>query len=228
MAYVKHARNRFTQPERDRHIHPTAVVSPYAKIGPGVKIWHFAQIREYATIGAGSIIGKDVYIDAGVIIGVNCKLQNGVLLYYPAVLENGVFLGPGVMTTNDRYPRAINPDGTLKAASDWQAAGCRFGEGASVGAGSIILPGVDIGCWAMVGAGSVVTSSVPEHALVCGNPARIRGYVCQCGRPFASFREIRQCDTCGAKGQIPAQNGRLKVAFRRTAAIVLSGRASKE
>lgn len=168
----------------EARIHPTAEVSPAAVIGPGASIWHHAQVRERASIGAGSIIGKGVYVGAGVTIGANCKVQNYSCVYEGNTLEDGVFVGPEVVFTNDRYPRAINPDGTLKGASDWDLAGSIVRYGAAIGARSVILPGLTIGRWALVAAGSVVTRDVPDHALVAGNPARQVGWACVCARPL--------------------------------------------
>jgi UDP-2-acetamido-3-amino-2,3-dideoxy-glucuronate N-acetyltransferase len=162
-------------------VHPTAEVSQHAVIGPGTKIWHQAQVREGAKIGANCIIGKGAYIDFGVSIGTNSKLQNGVFVYHGATVEEGVFLGPGVILTNDRSPRAINADGTQKDDSDWQVTPTRVMRGASIGARAVILPGVTIGEYAMVGAGAVVTRHVPAYGLVYGNPARLHGHVCRCG-----------------------------------------------
>lgn len=166
-------------------IHPTADVSPAAEIGEGSQIWHQAQVREGARIGRQCIVGKGVYIDFGVQIGDYCKLQNSAFIYHGATLEDGVFVGPGVILTNDRVPRAINPDGSLKAADDWQVGPIHVGYGASLGAGSIVLPDVSIGRFAMVAAGAVVTRSVPAHGLVVGAPARLVGYVCACGQRLA-------------------------------------------
>lgn len=163
-------------------IHPTADVSPQASIGPGVKIWHQAQVREGARIGANCIVSKGVYIDFDVSIGANSKLQNGVCVYHGATLEDGVFLGPGVILTNDHLPRAINPDGSLKTAADWHVDPILVKRGASLGAGAVVLPGITIGEFAMIGAGAVVTHDIPAHALAYGNPARVRGYVCRCGQ----------------------------------------------
>jgi len=163
-------------------IHETAEVSPQADIGEGTSIWHQAQVRERVRIGRNCILGKGVYVDFDVTMGDNCKLQNGVYVYHPAVLEDGVFLGPGVIVTNDKMPRAVNPDGTLKADADWEVGPVTIRQGAAVGARAVILPNVTIGAWAMVGAGAVVTKDVPDHGLVVGNPARLIGYVCRCGR----------------------------------------------
>ena len=168
-------------------VHPTAEVSDQANIGDGASIWHQAQVRERASIGVGCVIGKGVYIGAGVSVGANCKVQN-----YSCVYE-GVFVGPEVVFTNDRYPRAINPDGTLKAASDWELQGTLVKYGAAVGSRSVILPGLTIGRWALVAAGSVVTKDVPDHAIVAGNPARQRGWACVCARPLSEELVCREC-----------------------------------
>lgn len=167
-------------------IHPSAVVSERAEIGAGTKIWMHAQIREGAKIGCNCIIGRNVYIENGVTLGDNCKVQNNALLYHRATLEDGVFIGPGVMLTNDKIPRAINPDGTLKGTDDWHAGHIHIGRGASIGAGALVLTDLSVGAWAMVGAGALVTKNVPAHALVVGVPARLIGYVCKCGERLIS------------------------------------------
>ncbi|MEW5988417.1 MAG: acyltransferase [Chloroflexota bacterium] len=180
-------------------IHPTAEVSPEATIGEDTSIWHQAQVREGAHIGRNCILGKGVYVDFDVVLGDNCKVQNGVYVYHPAIIEDGVFLGPGVMVTNDKHPRAVNPDVSLKTADDWQATAAWIGQGAAVGAGAILLPGVRIGRWAMVGAGSVVTKDAPDHGLVVGNPARLVGYVCRCGTKLTEQTDSGRhlCPNCG-------------------------------
>lgn len=170
------------------HIHPTAEVSADAYIGDGTRIWHQVQVRQGARIGDECIIGKGVYIDFDVVIGHRCKLQNGVYVYHGATLEDGVFLGPGVMVLNDKNPRAINPDGTLKLDTDWQVSPTHIGYGSGIGGGAIILPGVTIGKWAIVGSGSVVTRNVPDYGLAYGNPARLAGFVCSCGQRLPSPR----------------------------------------
>ncbi len=163
-------------------VHPTADVSRGAQIGEGTYIWHFVQVREGAIIGSDCILGKNVYIDFDVKIGHRTKIQNNVSVYHGVTIEDGVFIGPHVCFCNDVHPRAITPDGALKGADDWMVGPVLVRYGASIGAGSIILPNVTIGSFAMIGAGSVVTRSVPDHALVYGNPARLHGYVCSCGQ----------------------------------------------
>ncbi len=182
----------------DFHVHPTADVSPKAKIGAGTRIWHQVHVREGARIGANCIVGKGAYIDFGVAIGDNVKIQNGSFVFHGATIEDGVFVGPGVILTNDKLPRAVNPDGSLKSASDWEVGPILIRRGASLGAGSIVLPGVTVGIFAMVGAGSVVTRDVPDHGIVLGVPARHAGYACACGKrlPDASADGRALCE-CG-------------------------------
>ncbi|MBI5302375.1 MAG: N-acetyltransferase [Chloroflexi bacterium] len=163
-------------------IHPTALVEANVEIGAGTKVWHNVHIRQGARVGKECILGKDVYVDAGVQIGDRCKLQNGVKVYHGATVEEGVFLGPQACVLNDKNPRAITPDGALKTDADWQVSPVLIRRGASIGGGALILPNVTVGEFALVAAGAVVTRNVPDYALVLGNPARLVGYVCACGR----------------------------------------------
>lgn len=162
-------------------IHATANVSPHARIGEETKIWNEAQVRENARVGRECVIGKGVYIGEGVVVGDRCKMENRVSLFEGATLEDGVFVGPHVAFLNDKRPRAVTPDGRLKTAADWTVSPTRAREGAAIGGGALILPGVTVGRWAMVGSGTVVTRDVPDFALVIGNPGRLIGYVCRCG-----------------------------------------------
>jgi UDP-2-acetamido-3-amino-2,3-dideoxy-glucuronate N-acetyltransferase len=165
----------------DIYIHPTADVSDQATIGAGTRIWHQAQVREGAVLGERCVVGKGAYVDRDVRIGDYCKLQNGVFVFHGFTVESGVFLGPGVMLLNDKHPRAINPDGSPKSDADWEVSEGLIGYGAAVGGGAVVLPGIKVGRMALVGAGAVVTRDVPERAIVAGNPARIRGFACDCG-----------------------------------------------
>jgi UDP-2-acetamido-3-amino-2,3-dideoxy-glucuronate N-acetyltransferase len=180
-------------------IHPTADVSPRATVGDKTKIWHEAQVREGAVIGRECIIGKGVYVDKDVHVGDRCKLQNGAFVYHGFHLEDGVFVGPGAMLLNDKYPRAINPDGSLKSDDDWEVSHGVVGQGASIGGGAIVLPGVRIGRMAVVGSGAVVTRDVPERGIVVGSPAKLHGFACDCGRPLrrASGADAYACASCG-------------------------------
>jgi len=191
-------------------IHPTAEVSETAKIGAGTQIWHQAQVREEAVIGKQCILGKGTYVDKGVRIGDHCKLQNGAYVFHGFNLEDGVFLGPGAMLLNDKHPRAINPDGSPKADTDWVASEGLVEFGAAIGGGAVILPGVRIGRMAMVGSGSVVTRDVPERGIVVGNPARLRAFACDCGHPIALDKNAGRrmelsCPKCGRVYEISAE-----------------------
>jgi UDP-2-acetamido-3-amino-2,3-dideoxy-glucuronate N-acetyltransferase len=177
-------------------IHPTAEVSPKAQIGSGTQIWHFAQIREGAIIGQNCIIGKDVYVDFDVKIGNNVKIQNGALIYHGVTLEDGVFIGPQACLTNDPIPRAITSNGLLKGNDDWVVGTILVKYGASLGAGSVILPNLTLGRFALTGAGAIVTHHVPDHGLVIGNPARLVGYVCHCGRTLEQQGSGWYCTVC--------------------------------
>lgn len=166
-------------------IHATADVAASAQIGEGSAIWHYAQVREDCVLGENVIIGRGAYVGNGVRIGANSKIQNYALVYEPALLEAGVFIGPGVILTNDEYPRAVNPDGSQKNGSDWDATGVTIREGASIGAGSICIAPVEIGAWALVAAGSTVTKNVPAFALVAGVPAKRIRWVGKAGVPLS-------------------------------------------
>jgi len=157
-------------------IHPTAEISPDAVIGLDTSIWHWAQVREGARIGERCNIGKDVYIDSAVVVGDDCKIQNFAALYRGVTIGNRVFVGPHACFTNDAYPRAVSPD--------WKIVPTKVEDGASIGANATILCGLTVGRYAMVAAGSVVTKDVPAHALVAGIPAKVVGWVCECGRPL--------------------------------------------
>ena len=158
-------------------VDPTAEISPDALVDPSASIWHHTHIREHARVGAAAIIGAGVYIGPGVFIGDYCKIQNHALVYEPAVVADGVFIGPGVVFTNDRHPRAVNPDGSMKSAADWDPVGVTVLSGASIGARAVCVAPVTIGRWALVAAGSVVVKDVPDFALVAGVPARRIGWV---------------------------------------------------
>ena len=177
-------------------IHPTADVSKDATIGDGTSVWNFSQIREGAVIGSECILSKGTYVDFGVRIGNRVKIQNNVSVYHGVTIADGVFVGPHACFTNDKYPRAVNPDGTLKGSSDWEVSRTTVEQGASIGANATILPGLTIGSFAMIGGGAVVSKDVPAHALVFGNPARIHGYVCKCGFLISKGAERPAILTC--------------------------------
>jgi UDP-2-acetamido-3-amino-2,3-dideoxy-glucuronate N-acetyltransferase len=186
------------------YVHSTAEVAPDAQVGAGTRIWRQAHVREHAYVGENCNIGKGVYIDAHVHIGSNVKIQNHASIFEGVTLEDGVFIGPHVCFTNDMFPRAITPEGTLKSADDWEITPTLVKYGASIGAGAIIVCGVTVGSFALIGAGSVVTRNVPPHTLVYGNPAHPRGYVCHCARRLTNVHEeegalVGWCETCNKR-----------------------------
>jgi acetyltransferase-like isoleucine patch superfamily enzyme len=175
-----------------------ADVDPRATVGPGSTVWELAKIREWAYLGSGCVIGRGVYVGTGVRLGDNVKVQNYALVYEPAEVEDGVFIGPAVVLTNDTYPRAVKPDGTIKTASDWDAVGVTIRTGASIGARSVCVAPVTIGRWALVAAGSTVVKDVPDFALVAGVPARQIGWVGKAGVRLAEAGDGRwRCPQTG-------------------------------
>jgi UDP-2-acetamido-3-amino-2,3-dideoxy-glucuronate N-acetyltransferase len=185
-------------------VHQTATVEEGATVGEGSTVWHHAHVRADAHVGSDCIVGKGVYIGAGVRVGDRCKIQNYAMIFEGAEVGNGVFIGPGALLANDRYPRAVTPDGELKAAEDWTLGHVVVEDGASIGAGAIVVPDARIGRWAMVGAGALVTKDVPEHQLVAGNPARAIGYVCRCGHRLSETKGKWHCSNCGRDYDLPA------------------------
>ena len=159
----------------------SADIDERASIGDGTCVWHLAQIREHADIGQNCVIGRGAYVGPGVVMGDNCKVQNLALVYDPAVLGDGVFIGPAAVLTNDVYPRAVDPDGSLKSADGWEADGVTIGDGAAIGARSVVRAGVTVGAWALVGAGAVVVKDVAAHSMVLGNPAKHVAWVGRTG-----------------------------------------------
>jgi UDP-2-acetamido-3-amino-2,3-dideoxy-glucuronate N-acetyltransferase len=163
-------------------VHPSADLEADVAVGPDTAIWQRAQIREGARIGTECVIGRDVFVDVGVVLGDRVKVQNAALLYRGLTVEDNVFVGPGAIVTNDRFPRAVTASGKVAHAGDWELSPVVLRAGCSVGAGAVIVAGVEVGAFATVGAGAVVTRDVSGHALVVGNPARRLGWVCACGR----------------------------------------------
>ena len=167
-------------------VHPTAIVEPGARLGDGVRIWHWVHVLGSAVIGAGTSIGQGCYVGA-VTIGRGCKIQNHVSLYDGVTLDDDVFLGPSCVFTNVKHPRA-------HVARKQAYAPTHLGRGATVGANATIVCGVAIGAYAMIGAGAVVTRDVAPHAVMLGAPARRAGWACRCGETLPAQLV---CAACG-------------------------------
>jgi UDP-2-acetamido-3-amino-2,3-dideoxy-glucuronate N-acetyltransferase len=174
-------------------VHETALVENGALVGPGTKIWHHAHVRTRARVGSRCIVGKGAFVDFDVVVGDDCKLQNYACVYHGVELGRGVFIGPHVVFTNDRLPRATTPSFQPIEDGDWQVGHTVVEDGAAIGANSTILPDVRIGAWSLIGAASLVTHDVPAYALVVGSPARQIGWVCACGARVSSA----SCPRCG-------------------------------
>ena len=160
-------------------VHPSAYVDEGAQIGDGTKIWHFSHVMKGATIGKRCIIGQNVNIDGGTVIGNNVKIQNNVSVYTGTVVEDDVFLGPSCVLTNVSNPRSqVNRHSLYETTV--------LKRGCSIGANATIVCGVTVGRYAFVGAGSVVTKSIPDFALVVGNPAHQMGWISRHGHRLES------------------------------------------
>ncbi len=186
--------------EKPCFVHETAIVDQPCEIGSGTKIWHFSHVMAGARIGKDCVIGQNCFIGSRAVLGNGVKLQNNVSVYDLVTLEDHVFVGPSAVFTNDLNPRAKYPKG-----GQWVPTLVR--EGASIGANSTILCGITIGRWAMVGAGAVVVKDVPDYGIVVGNPARLVGYICECGLRLTLSGDETAC-SCGRKYRL--ENGMLR------------------
>ena len=175
----------------DYFVHESSYVDEPCHIGSGTKIWHFSHVMKNCTIGERCSIGQNVVISPNVTIGNNVKIQNNVSVYEGVVLEDDVFCGPSMVFTNVTTPRSGTPRNT---SADYAPTVVK--RGASIGANATIVCGHTLGQFAFVGAGSVVTKDVPAYAMVYGNPARIRGYACECGVKLSFHNDRAECAEC--------------------------------
>lgn len=159
---------------RDVFIHDTAVVEQNVLIGESTKVWHHCHIRSGAVLGENVNVGKGVYVDTGVVVGSNVRIQNGVSLYKGVTVEDNVFLGPHCNFTNDLFPRANS--------RNWEVVPTLIRRGASIGSNATIIGGVTVGECSMVAVGAVVTEDTLPFSLMIGHPARLKGFVCECGQ----------------------------------------------
>jgi UDP-2-acetamido-3-amino-2,3-dideoxy-glucuronate N-acetyltransferase len=174
----------------DYFVHGSSYVDEGAEIGAGTKIWHFCHVMPHARIGERCNIGQNVLVSSNVTLGNNVKIQNNVSLYTGVVVEDDVFLGPSMVFTN-----VINPRSHVNRKDEYKTTLVR--KGASIGANATIVCGITLGKYCFVGAGAVVTRDVPDYALVYGSPARVRGWMCQCGEQLKFEDDRAVCPGCG-------------------------------
>jgi UDP-2-acetamido-3-amino-2,3-dideoxy-glucuronate N-acetyltransferase len=167
---------------KDYFAHETAIVDEGCKIGTGTKIWHFSHIMSNCKIGENCNIGQNVVVSPEVILGKNVKIQNNVSIYTGVICEDDVFLGPSMVFTN-----VINPRSAVNRKNEYLKTTVKYG--ASIGANATIVCGHDIGRFAFIGAGAVVTKTVPDYALVVGNPARQSGWMSEYGHRLSFNNE---------------------------------------
>ncbi len=176
--------------------HESSWVDQPCEIGDGTKIWHFCHVMAGAKIGRDCVLGQNVMVAPGVVIGNNVKIQNNVSLYTGVVVEDDVFLGPSAVFTNVLTPRSH-----VSRKHDFRPTLLR--RGATIGANATVLCDITVGQYAFVAAGAVVTHHVPDHALVYGTPARVHGWMCQCGvrlgLPASGTPTDVACGTCGSR-----------------------------
>lgn len=186
---------------KEYYAHPTAVIDEGSEIGKGTRIWHFSHIMPGCRIGEDCNIGQNVVISPGVILGRNVKVQNNVSIYTGVQCEDDVFLGPSMVFTN-----VINPRSAINRKN--QYAQTLVMKGATIGANATVVCGHDIGRYAFVGAGAVVTKSIPDYALVIGNPGRQTGWMSEYGHKLNFNKDgLATCEE--SKEQYRLVNGRV-------------------
>ncbi len=177
--------------ESDQYfVHESACVDEPITIGAGTHIWHFCHLMSGARIGRNCNLGQNVYIDRDVVVGDGCKIQNNVSIYKGVTLEEGIFCGPSMVFTN-----VINPRAFIERKDEFKETQVR--KGATLGANSTVVCGVEIGSYALIGAGAVVTRDVPAYALITGVPGRRIGWVCCCGVRLSQGEDQLVCSECG-------------------------------
>lgn len=182
-------------------VHPSSYVDEDVQIGEGTQIWHFSHILKGSHIGNNCKIGQNVVIGPNVTIGDGCKIQNNVSVYEGVRLEEEVFCGPSCVFTN-----VINPRSAIPRMKELKSTIVK--KGATIGANATIICGHTLGSYAFIGAGAVVTKNVPDYALVIGNPAKIVGWMCECGIKLKFKNNRSTCKNCGKKYH--KKNGQVK------------------
>jgi len=198
------------------YIHPTSLIDEDCEIGKGTKIWHFSHILKGSKIGRDCRIGQNVVIGPDVKIGNKVKIQNNVSIYKGVTLEDEVFCGPSMVFTN-----VMNPRSAIPRMSELKATLVK--KGATIGANATIICGNTLGRYAFIGAGAVVTEDIPDYALCFGNPARIRGWMCECGIRLEFNGNFAKCKACGKRYKMVDENR-----VRREKQVVMSPNINKK
>ncbi len=187
--------------DKDPYIHPQSLVERGASIGVGTRVWAFAHILPGAVVGEDCNICDHTFIENAVRIGNRVTVKSGVYLWDGIEIEDDVFIGPAAVFSNHRFPRSkCYPPDFEKTIL------CR---GSTIGANATVLPGIRVGRWAMVGAGAVVSKNVEDHALVYGNPAGPRAWVCECGQPLGFERSAISGCVCGLTYELQSNGDRI-------------------
>jgi UDP-2-acetamido-3-amino-2,3-dideoxy-glucuronate N-acetyltransferase len=181
--------------QQEYFVHRSSFIDEPCTIGKGTKIWHFCHVMGDAVIGECCNLGQNVVISPGCVIGNNVKIQNNVSVYTGVILEDDVFCGPSAVFTN-----VVNPRSHVPRRDEYKRTLVR--RGASIGANATVVCGVILGRYCFIGAGAVITRDVPDYAIVYGNPARLRGWMCYCGvklplRASNDSMETAACRACG-------------------------------
>jgi len=178
-------------------VHPNALIEEGGKVGSGSRVWAFAHVLKGAVVGEDCNICDHALIEGKVRLGDRVTLKSGVFLWDGLIAEDDVFIGPAAVFANDLRPRSRN--------TQWKCLQTLLKQGCSIGANATVLAGLQIGRFAMVGAGAVVTRDVADFALVVGNPARFRSWVCQCGQSLAFRKSLSVCN-CGRQYRSSGKN----------------------
>jgi len=183
--------------EENYFVHESSYIDEPCIIGRGTKIWHFCHIMRDCKIGENCNLGQNVVVSPDCVIGNNVKIQNNVSIYSGVNLEDDVFCGPSAVFTN-----VVNPRSHLPRKNEYKPTLVR--RGATIGANATVVCGVTLGRYCFIGAGAVITRDVPDYAMVYGNPARLRGWMCYCGVKLdleisAGGAEIAQCCACSRR-----------------------------
>ena len=183
-------RSKSNKKKKDYFVHESSYIEKKVSIGSGTKVWHFSHILSGSSIGKNCRIGQNVVVGPDAAIGNNVKIQNNVSVYEGITLEDDVFCGPSCVFTN-----VFNPRSAIARMDEARPTLVR--RGATIGANATIICGNKIGRYAFIGAGAVVTNDIPDYALVYGNPARIKGWMCECAAKLAVTKNSVKCKLCG-------------------------------